>query len=121
MLDNKGFTLVELLAVIAILGLVMVVGIQGVSSSLLNIDDKDLKSKKELIYSSLELYLSMNKEYRDEFLEGNCGVSLDMLVDSGWIDKSDMLDSKGNKIGTYVIYQDDSYEIVDTEIEECQG
>ena len=54
---NKGFTLVELLAVLVILGVIVTIAIPTVSSTLNKQKDKELKNRQQDIVSSAELYL----------------------------------------------------------------
>jgi len=59
-LNNKGFTLVELLAVILILVTVSLVAVGGISNSLLNRDVKECKEQQELAVSAAKMYFSLD-------------------------------------------------------------
>ena len=56
MINNKGFTLVELLGVIVILSIIAAIAIPTVSTSLNKQKTKELEHKKEQIVSKVELY-----------------------------------------------------------------
>ena len=54
-LNKNGFTLVELLAVLAILVTILLVVIPSVTSSLSRNEKKELESKKQLVVNAVEL------------------------------------------------------------------
>lgn len=59
--NKKGFTLVELLAVIVILVSISFVAVSGISSSLENRDIKECKEQQELAIGAAKIYFSLNK------------------------------------------------------------
>ena len=60
-INNKGFTLVEVLAVVAILGMVMVIMIPNVSNFLAKEKDTNIERLKKSIIQAGKLYVSDNK------------------------------------------------------------
>ena len=58
--NNKGFTLVELLAVMVILISVSLIAVGGISSSLENRDKKECEEQIELAISAAKIYFSLN-------------------------------------------------------------
>ena len=60
MKNNKGFTLVELLAVILILLGLSVATSWGITSTLKNRDEKELEEQKELAIGAGKIYFSLN-------------------------------------------------------------
>ena len=60
-LNNKGFTLVELLAVIVILLAISMVAIPNITASLEKNKNRLSESQKKIIVSSAELFISENK------------------------------------------------------------
>lgn len=58
-LNNKGFTLVELLAVIVILVTVSLVAVGGISNSLKNRDVKECEEQVKLAISAAKMYFSL--------------------------------------------------------------
>ena len=61
-MNNKGFTLVELLAVIVILISISFVAVAGISSSLEKRNEKECEEQKELAISAAKMYFSLNNE-----------------------------------------------------------
>jgi len=60
-LDNRGFTLVELLAVVAIIVIIMAIAIPNISSSIERSNEKKDKAMVKVIKSAGELYVSKHK------------------------------------------------------------
>jgi len=67
-LNNKGFTLVELLAVIVILVTVSLVAVGGISNSLQNRDVKECVEQQELAVSAAKMYFSLDGTNTNEVL-----------------------------------------------------
>ena len=88
---KKGFTLVELLAVIVVLSMIMALGIGVISSSAKDTNDKIYETKKTNIENAAILY------GQDNFKSEKITVS--GLADAGYI-KYDTIDDKGNGIVT---------------------
>ncbi len=59
-MNNKGFTLVELLAVILILTGISLVAVAGISASLGKRDTKECAEQIELAKNAAKLYFSLN-------------------------------------------------------------
>ena len=60
-LNKKGFTLVELLAVLVILVVIMTIAIPSVASSIERSKNKQRNAKIELVVSAAELYVDRRK------------------------------------------------------------
>ena len=58
-LNNKGFTLVELLAVMVILVSVSFVAVGGITKSLQKRDNKECEEQKQLAISAAKIYFSL--------------------------------------------------------------
>lgn len=97
-INNKGFTLVELLAVLAILITILLVAIPSITSSLSRSEQKELDAKKELIISSVEISINKNASYYSSLISGNCKFSIDSLINNGWITEDMAKDNNGNRI-----------------------
>ena len=106
-LNNNGFTLVELLATVALLSVISTIVIGGFSATLTKIDDQELTSKKELIYSATDLYLSNHPNLRSTFQKGSCTINISSLVEEGLIEKKDTKDSQNSPLGPYITYQEE--------------
>lgn len=60
-LNNKGFTLVELLAVVVILVVIMTIALPNISSSIERNKKKQNEALEKVIISAAELYVSDNR------------------------------------------------------------
>ena len=60
-MNRKGFTLVELLAVLVILGMVMVIALPAITSSMQRTKKKQNDSRIKLLLSSAEVYVNDHK------------------------------------------------------------
>ena len=58
--NKRGFTLVELLAVLAMLGAISLIVVSGISASLERQDIKDCESQKTLAINAAKIYFSLN-------------------------------------------------------------
>lgn len=116
-LNNKGFTLVELLAVIVILITIMSIAIPTISSSLERSKEKQNKAKIKNIEAAAELYVTDNKNEIFNTLssltsgdeEGKeCKINLDQLVD--YLDEEDLKDADGEELSGVILYDGSSIE-----------
>lgn len=89
-LDNRGFTLVELLAVVAILVVIMVIAIPNISSSIERSNDKKNSAMEKVLKSEAELYVSKHKASINASASNECYISVDSLVDEGYISFDDL-------------------------------
>ena len=64
-MNNKGFTLVELLAVIVILSSMTLVVISSVSTSLIRRDEKECAEQMELAKNAAKIYFSLLSDNSD--------------------------------------------------------
>lgn len=114
-LDNKGFTLVELLAVLVILIAIMSIAIPSISSSLERSKDKQNSAKKKVLASAAELFVT---DYKNQIgAVSSCYVSVSQLESGGYISKDDYLDSDGEAtLKKYIVYDKttNSYTFVDS-------
>ena len=81
-IDNKGFTLVELLAVMVILVSVSLVAVGGIANSLKKRDVKECEEQKELAISAAKMYFSLDGK-------GISEVTISTLKDKGYIKDDD--------------------------------
>lgn len=116
-LNNNGFTLVELLAVIVILITIMSIAIPTISSSLERSKEKQNKEKIKTIEAAAELYVTDNKNEIFNTLtsltsgdeEGKeCKINLDQLVD--YLDEEDLKDADGEELSGVILYDGSSIE-----------
>lgn len=101
-MNNKGFTLVELLGVIVILVAILLIAIPTVTSSVERSKAKQLDSKIELIKSAAELYISDIKTTKT-----NCQIPLLVLSQGNYITQKTIIDPYSNNDGElrgWVVY-----------------
>ncbi len=95
-LNNKGFTLVELLAVVVILVIIMLVAIPNISSSIERRKIKNETKMKEVIIDASELFVTNKEESISSNLKycspKKCIVSVSNLVDNGYLVKKEVKD-----------------------------
>ena len=97
-MDNKGFTLVELLACLALLGAVLGIGLyvtrDTLSTTLTTLTDV---SEKE-IYDTAKIYVLENKvEWKNNNPEYTC-ITINNLVEKGYFDFDEIMSYKDKKI-----------------------
>lgn len=99
-LNKKGFTLVELLAVIVILGVIMLIAIPSVGTIISN-------SRKNSFVSSGKMYISTMQNYMAEKMDDSsyC-INVTELNDSKTADKSPI---NNEEIAGFVIYDGTTY------------
>lgn len=119
---KNGFTLVELIAVVAILITILLVAIPTISSTLNKNDADNLEKKKNLIISALEIYLNDNKDLYKSFVKGDCYVSTSILKNTDYISQNNLYDDNNNLINLFVFYKNNSYVYEDSDngLPQCQ-
>ena len=83
-MNNKGFTLVELLAVMVILISISLIAVAGITSSLERRDEKEREEQIELAIGAAKIYFS---------LENKTCVKLSDLISLGYIKSDDRIDT----------------------------
>ena len=106
-LNKKGFTLMELLAVIVILAIIFTVALPSISSSVERSKNKQLNAKIEVIEAAGEVYISDNNVN---------DVSIVTLFCDGILTKDELKDpfNEKNSLCGYVSYRNNSYEWIYT-------
>ena len=93
-LNKKGFTLVELLVVIVILGVIMSIAIPSITSSIERSKDKQKAQVIKLIVSAGELYVDKHK---NSVTTSDGDITLGQLVSDGLITAQEMKDPFNEK------------------------
>ena len=78
-MNNKGFTLVELLAVMVILISISLVTVVSVTTSLTRREGKECKEQQELAISAAKIFFSLNNVSSVTISELNGGASPDYV------------------------------------------
>lgn len=89
MKDKKGFTLVELLAVLVILVGISMVAVMGISSSLERRDEKEMEEEIELAKNSAKIYFSLSN--------GVTSVKISELINNNYLDEQKVSKLDKNK------------------------
>ena len=117
-LNNKGFTLVELLAVLVILVAIMGIAIPTISSSLERTKSKQNDARKEIIESAAEQYVTDNKNAVYAKLEqlgvNSCYVRISKLSDYLSSDEMKGADSEDWRINFVVFTKPNDFQFRDS-------
>lgn len=113
---KKGFTLIEMIAVILLVGLLTIFAIPAVVNQVGKKSEEVDNVTKKIIYSAAELYV----QQRDIVITDKyCEITLQKLIDEGYLDKSNTSYASGNQIPTNRIikvtkdaYNQNEYELV---------
>jgi len=84
-MNNKGFTLIEMLVVVAIIGLLSSVVVVGLGSARQNARDARRISDIRQIQNALEVYYSTNQSYPDDTAFAGLSTPNDPLADRGYM------------------------------------
>lgn len=90
-LNKKGFTMIELLAVLVILVVIMAIAIPSVTSSIERSKQKEYDQKVKLIESAAELYV-------DRYgCPSSSKVSIIAIIDKNFLKASEIVDPDNSK------------------------
>ena len=113
MKNNKGFTLVELLAVIIILSSIALVAVASVTSSLARRDDKECDEQIELVKNAAKIYFSMNDSATCSEKPGTKCVKVSTLKSGEYLNSKDKTDRLQDN--DYVYISGNRYEFSDND------
>lgn len=104
-LNNKGFTLVELLAVLVILIAIMTIAMPTISSSLERTKEQQNQARYEVLESAAELYVTDNKNAIYNKLDTNNTNSCTILVSqlNEYLSEVEMKDANDKDLSNYYI------------------
>ena len=116
-LNRKGFTLIELMAVIAILVIIMGLALPNITSSIERSKQKQKTAKIKLIESAAEIYFDSNKNS----CQSPKGVSVGTLVTEGLVTVDEVSDTCNaadteccvNRNGNSIEFSEDPTDCVD--------
>ena len=97
-MNKKGYTLIELLAVLSIIAVILLIAVPSVTKQITGIEDNNYKQFKQNIYLAAESYINSKP---DEFFNlkednGEACIDVEYLVYEGWI-KSTTVNPKTNE------------------------
>lgn len=104
---KKGFTLVELLAVIVILGIIAAITMPIVDNVLKNSRQKAYDEQVNFILKQAEAWAATH----DNRIQSDNEITLDTLINDGYIDQDSLKDprTKKNMDGCVIVSYDDFY------------
>lgn len=117
MLNNKGFTIIELLGVIIVLIAITLVAVPSITSSVERNKNKIIEKNLTAIKNATEIYANLYKEEYDnqKFINGQCGISIKKLIDKDLITESELKENKNiedyNLHKTFYNKENGTYEI----------
>lgn len=90
---KKGFTMIELLAVFTLLGIILVITLPKMTSTLKKSDSNSYEAFKKTIYIATEAYVADNVTIKKGEAKN---IALSTIIDSGYL-KSNLVNPKTNK------------------------
>lgn len=112
-LNNKGFSLVELLAVLIILITILTIAIPSITSSVERNKENMVKKKYDLIEAAAESYVNQYKNSFQDFSlfnDGSCCLDIGDIIARGLLTAAEIKDADDNTIDGYVCYNKDTFE-----------
>ena len=95
---KRGFTLVELLGVIVILGLIAMIAIPTINSALNSSRERAYNEQINTIEDTARTYMSKNSlKLPDQTTGNNCSLSVGVLKQSGLLSSDDIKNPKYKK------------------------
>ncbi len=123
-MNDKGFTIIELLAVLVVLVMILMIAIPSITSSVERNKDTLNQKKIEVIESSAQEYVSKYKNKISNysgFISGSCCIELEDIKNIGLLSENELLDTDKGKISGYVCYDSTNkkYSYTETEKTSC--
>ena len=122
--DNRGFTIIELVAVIAILLIIMAIAMPSITALLGRTEEKISKEKEKAFISAAREYVSNN--YNSLSLDSNnkCYIPLSYLNSKGYLSNNSYKDTDGNAYTGNITYKynngvNDEYKYEKTSDQRC--
>lgn len=94
----KGFTLIEVLAVIAVMAAILLIAVPTITRQLSSIEEGKYNQFKQNLYLAAETYINSNRHSFPNLKthNGSYCISVDTLIQSGWV-KSSLKNPKTGK------------------------
>ncbi len=97
MKKNKGFTLVELIAVVTLLAAIILISVPSIINTIKRSEDQEYKDFEKAIIRASELYVERNREKYPELNNIGSSIEIDtnILIDAEYL-KQDLKDPNDN-------------------------
>lgn len=118
---KKGFTLIELMGVIVLLGLVSIVSYVVIEKLILNSKENISEATKKIIYVAADNYIEDNMDDFPKEKEKNYCVSIDSLINGNYLDE-DTISKDLKNLSSYhdvLVTVDSSYKFSYELVTEC--
>lgn len=99
--DKRGFTIIELVAVIAILLIITAIAMPSITSLLGRTENNISKEKEKAFISAARDYVSDNY---NNITNNPCNITLETLYTEGYLPENSYRDTDGNVYPGYVRY-----------------
>jgi len=117
-INNKGFTLVELLAVLVILITILTIAIPSITSSVERNKQNVLNKKIDIIEVAAETFVNQYKNTFGDyslFTDGTCCINIVKIKEKGILTEEDLKDANDNVITGYVCLESNDYKYYESE------
>lgn len=111
--NNKGFTLVELLAVLVILITILTIAIPSITASVERNKKNIFNKKIDIIEAQAESFVNLYKNKFSDyslFSSGSCCIDIVEIEEVGLLSSDDLKDADDKEIIGFVCYDDNQYE-----------
>lgn len=118
---KKGFTLIELMGVIVLLGLVSIVSYVVIEKLILNSKENISEATKKIIYVAADNYIEDNMDDYPKEKGKNYCVSIDSLINGNYLDE-DTISKDLKNLSSYndvLVTVDSSYKFSYELVTEC--
>ena len=102
--DRRGFTIIELVAVIAILLIIMAIAMPSITSLLGRTENKISNEKKKAFISAAREYVNDNYNSVKLDSDNKCKITLQDLNNKGYLSDNSYKDTDGNPYSGYILY-----------------
>lgn len=102
-MNRKGFTLVELLAVLVLLSAIMYIAIPSISSSMERSKNKKKEKNIQLLEAAAEMYVADHRYAIQKQKNDSCYIVLDDLVSGGYV-PSDVIKNDDDELMGIIVY-----------------
>ena len=104
---KNGFTLVELLAIIVLLGIIIVVAVPSLIQSNKIAGEKNEENLASVINNACESYIAISDEdMKEKILNDDEHVTVKMLVENGFVKESTVKDISNTEAPIPITYND---------------